>query len=133
MLYSQIIGEQFYNIKLTPGEYALVDGHFLAAAHHYYRSKLSHSQFHKDKMWQHVKRLVEVIQGGDFSNAVDSGTDGYCDLSSPDSWAFKNRLPHPEMFDSMCEDHRYLTGEEHPNDILLTQQAADQFEWQCAI
>jgi hypothetical protein len=120
--YSRIIGDVFYRIKLTCDQYELVDAHFLAAAHHFHRLKLAdpkYEDFHEKLMWQHVKALMDVVVQGYFSKARDTGKDGWCDLSKQESWIFKGRLPHPDMFGQMWEDHRYRFGNNHPYDGIL--------------
>lgn len=121
--YSNIIGDIFYNIGLTKRQGALVDAHFLAAGHHYHRIKLGGGDFHRVQMWRHVKALTEIVRSGDFTDAKDTGGDGYCDLSNPDNWKFSHRLPHPQMFDSTWEDYRFSFGENHPYDDILIHKS----------
>lgn len=144
MRYSQIIGEGFHHIKLTPKKYSLVDGHFLAASHHRYcvlDGDLTTEEiwFHERLYWDHLVKLMSIVEDGDFSEALDLTRKG---LSKPQGWNITDRinhcrdsaldydyaLPDPEMFNSMVSaDSRFKIGDDHPYDYLLTNSISPSF------
>lgn len=115
--YSDIINHAFYNIRLTQDQACLIDVHFLAASHHYWRYGDSGNTFHKLLALEHIKRMMKVIRSGNFSHANDPSKNGLDDASG---WIFRGKLPHNEMFDSMDPDVRFIDGESHPYDIVLS-------------
>ena len=128
MRYSQIITD-FYKIRLSAQDLALVDAHFVGAAHHRFRAIQTGEEIHCDHYLAHICRLGEIIMEGDFSVAQDTTNRG---MDNPDNWNMENKagnfinifsldplLPAPDMFEDMSEDYRFIPGENHPYDILL--------------
>lgn len=130
--YSFIVGD-FYGIKLPREKLALIDAHFLASSHHFYRSEIDElglSRFHQDLFWKHIAQMMRIIAQGDFSQAFDNTRRG---LNSARGWdplarfdsgmgipqARKHLFPDPEMFLDMTCDIRYQPGDTHPYDALL--------------
>lgn len=121
MRYSEIIGDAFYRIKLTSSQYAEVDAHFVASAHHYHRAQqtddLALSRFHQDLMLRHLDALKTAVSEGDFSEAVDLTGRG---LEEPQGWhKQRKKMPDEEMFSAMWPDRRYPLGDHHPYDALF--------------
>jgi len=125
MRYSQIVGECFYQIKLSQPERNMLDLFFTGAGHHYWRAREAftngdrlNAEFHLEKMQMHVESLRAVIYfHGDFSQAVDQSWRG---LEKRASWDPASRgLPDPEMFNSFSPDFRFKVGDNHPNDQQL--------------
>jgi hypothetical protein len=138
MRYSEIIGAAFYGIQLTREQYALVDAHFVAAAHHRQRvlaaGDLELSRFHGVRYYKHILAMMALVRSGDFSKAFDNTQRG---LEKPEGWDPKRLigkltqpanvtyldqlLPDPEMFADMPADRRYPPGDAHPYDRLLSE------------
>lgn len=134
MRYSQIVGEGFYRIKLTPPQFARVDAHYLAASHHYLRSQqtddLALSRFHLEFALKHLDALKTTISQGDFSDAMDLTGRG---LETPQGWhSQRKKMPDEEMFSSMWPDVRYPLGDHHPYDALFQKIALASIHFESA-
>lgn len=117
--YSYII-DDFYGIKLPREKLSLIDAHFLAASHHFFRREsndLIISRLHDNLFWLHVMRMMKIVSTGDFTKAFDNTRRG---LDRAEGWLQK-RLPDPEMFSDMLPDIRWQPGDPHPYDSLLDQ------------
>jgi hypothetical protein len=135
--YSSII-DGFYSIKLSREKLALIDAHFLAASHHFFRSEsddLIASHFHQELFWKHITELMKIVMSGDFSGAFDNTHRG---LDQKEGWnpdqrfhscAFGNPqkrahlFPDEHMFTDMLPDIRYQIHDFHPYDSLLNRPA----------
>lgn len=142
MMYSDIVGEAYYHIKLTEKQKARVDIFFYTASHHRWRMKAAainenwdDYRFHRDRYYSHLEKLMETISQGNFTKAIDKTRRG---LERPSGWDYQKRfgsidlddavladdcLPDPDMFDAMTPDYRFEQGEEHGYDAYLTQEA----------
>jgi hypothetical protein len=117
--YSYIV-DDFYGIKLSREKLSLIDAHFLAASHHYFRrnsDELEISRHHDDLFWRHLAAMKKIISRGDFTKAFDNTRRG---LNESKGW-LGPEMPDPEMFLDMLPDVRYQPGDPHPYDQLLDQ------------
>ncbi len=123
MRYSQVLGPAFYQIHLSREDRDLVDVHFTAAAHHYWRYREAcgngdAERLHLSRHRAHLRALMAIVfLRGDFWQAKDPSFRGLEQRASwnPDSV----HVPDPAMFDEMVPDPRYAVGEGHSSDIYL--------------
>lgn len=134
MRYSEVVGQGFLGIGLTQEQIALVDAHFLGAAHHLRRYEQSVREgtefvaFHQEWFWRHYKALIKVVIGGNFENALDLSGQGF---QKRDAWVAKylsipgsppidyKLFVDDEMFALMWPDARCDMGEPFFSDLLL--------------
>jgi hypothetical protein len=103
MRFSHIIGQGFYGIVLTQDDYALVDSHYTASAHHRLHWMASIGKDETLAVWHfrlhraHLAHLMTVISTrGFFGQADDRSLQG---LDDPRGWNPKLRpIPDPAMF-----------------------------------
>lgn len=138
MRYGQIITTGFYGIRLIPKSVELIDGHFLGAAHHRYRS--IHAQNFKDKLyharlyWRHVQAMHKTIASGDFKNVFKHPSVIKGGFFHPSGWLrvtavpfysveevkkYDSFLSSPTLFQHMAADSRHGVGQSFPYDLLL--------------
>ena len=127
MRYSNIIGQGFYRIALSPDSYELLDIYFSGASHHLYRFREAmkvdptKAKLHLEKHRAHLRSLMTIVHDlGSFTFAQDpSGRR----MNMVDSWdPALHSTPDPDMFNSMLPDMRYKLGEGHPYDQHLVTQ-----------
>lgn len=142
MRYSEVIGSGFYHIRLTPEQYRCVDAFYLSASHHRIRSFKARDpevkRFHLDLYLSHVRAFLEIIALGDFSGVfnyheitkrglhrAEGWSPEVClpvSFSPKDAVEIDRLLPDPDIFSQMIyPDRRFLEGENHPYDVLLTE------------
>ncbi len=124
MRYSEIIGSKFYNIALTKLVQEMVDIHFTASSHHYWRISdtdyIQEQIFHSVRYREHLFLMMEFIyKYGDFINAVDPSFRG---LDFRESWNPRKILTalDPNIFNSMVPDFNFRIAEPHVSDIFLS-------------
>ena len=126
MRYSEIV-TRYYCIQLPPLGVALVDAHYLGAAHHRYRYLQSGDPLHAQQFRAHIAALHRAICRGDFSRARDPSGEGLDQAAAwapppaaaPDIAAILACLPDPQIFDGFPADRRYGPGVAFPYDAVL--------------
>ena len=128
LLYSNIVID-YYQIGLTPEQANLVDAHFYAAAHHFYRYKESGDSYHKEYYFKHLKFFLLVVSQGDFLRAVDMTgrglyrSQGWTPLRLPrgipsDIKAYDRFLPDDDLFQDMDPNPHFGVGQPFDYDHL---------------
>lgn len=126
MRYSEILGDAFYKISLAEPVRDMIDVHYTASAHHFWRLQEQASsetrRFHLLRHRAHLRAMMSLVYlHGNFANAIDQS---FRDLDKKESWNPNNSylLPDPKMFNSMNPHPEFKANEDHPSDIYISNE-----------
>ncbi len=126
MRYSEILGSAFYKISFTESIGDMIDVHYTASAHHFWRLQDQASsktrKFHIIRHRAHLRAMMSLVfLHGNFANAIDQS---FRDLDKKERWNPKNSylLPDPNMFNSMNPHPEFGPNENHPSDMYIAKE-----------